>query len=553
MIFFQTIRIKKCGSNNNNLLTGELPCEKYQKSNSIRPGYSGLFKKHFFYFALSVWVFLPFYVNAYASEIKDRIIVLSGIENEQTHTMAKEVLVKAYNQIGYNIRSEYLPGQRSLESANSGTTDGDIARIKGTDKVYPNLIQIETPVINFKGVAFTKNINRKINSWKDLKGLRVGILRGVRYSTHGTKELNPFFANDMTHLFKLLQQDNIEVAVAVLNAGKIEIQKNFKDSGIHATGTPLISASLYHFVHKKNKHLAKDLNNAIKYMADTGEIEKIHKITIEKLLEPKEKIIWPYVCYPPLYICDNDILVDGTGNEILKLIWKQMPEYKHENVLLPIKRILENAKAGEKQLFYGLYKTPEREKFLHYSLPCRISTPTFVIIRKSEIGQFGKDNRVSLKNLLENTVKTFLLLNAVSFGKGIDELLVKNKKKTNVLIEYNTTNMGTKSLKLLINKRVDYILSLDSTLYEAKKLGVSDQLAYLQIKEQSEYVVGHISAPKTIWGEKMINKVNAILKKEIPTESFFQIFKPLVSDKMVPEFKRQFTKKIIGPSQSKGK
>ena len=222
--------------------------------------------------------------EAHASEIKSKIIVISVIENEHTDAVAKEVLREAYHRIGYDICFEFFPGKRSLESANKGITDGEVARIAGTEKKYTNLIPVATPIIFFQGVAFTKSVTRQINSWSDLKGLRIGIIRGIRYSTIGTKELNPFFAEGMTHLFKLLDHDRIQMAVAVLNAGKVEIHKNFKNSEIHVTGIPLYSAPLYHFVHKKNEHLIYDLNQTLKDMARKGEIEKILNKAFQNLL-----------------------------------------------------------------------------------------------------------------------------------------------------------------------------------------------------------------------------------------------------------------------------
>jgi len=272
-------------------------------------------------------------------------------------------------------------------------------------------------------------------------------------------------------------------------------------------------------------------------------------IIFASVVESKEKIIWPYICFNPLYICENEKLVDGSAYQILKMIWKRIPGYEHELRLSPVKRILEDAKSGEKPLFYGMYQTPDREKYLHFSLPCRISTPTFVIIRKAEKEKFGKENEISLKYLLEKTNFKFLILNAIRFGAGIDEILIKHKQSPNVMVEYDTTNMGIKSLKLLLNKRVDYILSLNGTPYDANKLGVSDQLAYYQIKEEPNYKVGYIIAPKTDWGVQIIMQVNDILKKEIPLDSFFEAFKPLVTEEMIPELKRQFNKKILEPAQ----
>lgn len=213
------------------------------------------------------------------------LITISGIVNEQTHAVAKEVLRVAYNRIGCRVRFEFVPGIRSLQMANRGKTDGDIARIAGTEQQYPNLIPLSTPVIHFQAVAFTKSVTRQIDSWDDLQGLKVGIIRGIRYSTIQAKTLHPFFAEDMTHLFRLLDNDRIEIAVAVFNAGTIELGKNFSNSGIHVIGKPLYQAPLYHFIHKKNSYLKDDLEKELKKMAAQGEIELILKAARTRLMQ----------------------------------------------------------------------------------------------------------------------------------------------------------------------------------------------------------------------------------------------------------------------------
>jgi len=211
-------------------------------------------------------------------------LIISAIINEQTHELAKEVVRAAYKKIGVEVEFDDLPGRRGLEWANSGKTDGDLARIDGTEKKFTNLIKISTPITEFKGVVFTKKIARDILSWEDLKGLSVGIIGGIRYSDIGTKGLDRILVKDMHHLFKLLNRERIDVAIAVLDAGKIEIHMNFKDSKIHIIGHPLFSAPLFHFVHKRNKNLVPQLESAFQEMMKTGEIESIRKKALHEVL-----------------------------------------------------------------------------------------------------------------------------------------------------------------------------------------------------------------------------------------------------------------------------
>ncbi len=265
----------------------------------------------------------------------------------------------------------------------------------------------------------------------------------------------------------------------------------------------------------------------------------------------KEKIVWPYICYSPIYICQDNQLTEGSGFHILNLLWKKMPEYEHKLLQMPIKRVLESAQRGEHQLFYGLYKTSAREKFLHFSIPCRISTPTFLVVRKADLLKFSDGKQVSLKNLLENKTLLFLYFQSISFGKGIDELLERYKGGANILTEYNTADIVEKSLMLLLNNRIDYMLSLDGAGREAKKLGKADKIAYLSIIEQNHYEIGYVAAPKNEWGLVRINQINKILREVIPTETFFQYFAPLVDETMMPELRKQFNTHILAPSKIK--
>ena len=213
-------------------------------------------------------------------------IRISAIENEQTHAIARHVLEEAYSRLGYEVRFDDLPGRRALEWADSGLTDGDVARIQGTENSFPNLLRVTVPVIHFKGVAFSKTVDRPIREWEDLRGLRIGVVRGIRYSTQGTKGMSPFFANDMTHLFTILDKGRIEVAVAVLRAGQIEIARNFKESGIRVVGSPLYSAPLYHFVHAGRRNLVPKLEAVLSEMTASGEMECLWQEKFHALIHP---------------------------------------------------------------------------------------------------------------------------------------------------------------------------------------------------------------------------------------------------------------------------
>ena len=237
-----------------------------------------------FMLVLSMLVLFMLVSPAFGQQDSRRSLVISAIANEQTHELSKEVVRVAYEKMGMDVQFLDLPARRGLEWANSGKTDGDLARIDGTDKKFTNLIKILTPVILFQGVVFTKKIERNIRSWEDLKGLSVGIIGGIRYSDIGTKGLDRVIAKDMVQLFMLLAKERIDVAVAVLDAGKIEINRHHREAKLHVIGQPLFVASLFHFVHKKNIDLVPQLESVLQEMMESGETSKILEQTMNKAL-----------------------------------------------------------------------------------------------------------------------------------------------------------------------------------------------------------------------------------------------------------------------------
>lgn len=215
-------------------------------------------------------------------------LTISGIEGEQTHQIAREIIEEAYARIGISVTFLFVPGKRSLMMANNGRVDGDLARILGTETVYENLLPVPTRVLDFSAVAFTKRADITVNNWQELQGYRVGIIRGIRYSEIGTRGMNPRYADNMQHLFQLLDQGRVDVAIATIRAGMSEIAVHYPQGEIHQAGDVLHTEPLHHFLHRKHKEIIPLLDNALNEMTQTGIIRKIAEETFQTRLAPKE-------------------------------------------------------------------------------------------------------------------------------------------------------------------------------------------------------------------------------------------------------------------------
>ena len=66
---------------------------------------------------------------------------------EQTG-MLDQIIKNAFFRLGLSASVTRLPAERSLTNANLGIDDGDILRIKGLEKIYPNLMPIPEKIMD---------------------------------------------------------------------------------------------------------------------------------------------------------------------------------------------------------------------------------------------------------------------------------------------------------------------------------------------------------------------------------------------------------------------
>lgn len=203
-------------------------------------------------------------------------IVLSFI-GDHTTLISRNVLVEAYAQLRPKVELDFkvLPAERALASSNKGIMDGEVNRIRGIDKKYPNLVMVPVSINSFRGVAFSANKDLKINGWQSISKLKVGIRGGIKFSENGTrgfKKLTRVPSNEI--LLLQAQKGWIDVGISSY-VSAYGIIKNKKLKGVHLLEPPLVELRLFHYLHKKNKELIPKITAILKKMEEAGRIKEI--------------------------------------------------------------------------------------------------------------------------------------------------------------------------------------------------------------------------------------------------------------------------------------
>lgn len=200
------------------------------------------------------------------------------------HNGFYDLIVKnMFQRINIKANTVLLPSERSLINANAGINDGNIARIKGIEKKYKNLVRVPEKIIDFDFVAFTKNKQYKITNWRDLEPYNVAFINGWKvFEKKVTHYKSLVRTRDSAQLFKLLKNNRADIVLYDLWSGVWWAKQN--TSKTHYLMPPIASYQLYLYVNKKHEKLVPSLTQALQSMKQDGTYQKIYDQSLSRLL-----------------------------------------------------------------------------------------------------------------------------------------------------------------------------------------------------------------------------------------------------------------------------
>jgi len=192
------------------------------------------------------------------------------------------IVGKALKTIGYKLESVRLPAERALINANTGIDDGDLLRIGGLQKVYPNLIQVPEPIIDIEFMVFTKQTSFPVKSWQSLNPYSISIINGwkiLEKNITNASELTK--VKNVSQLFTMLKKDRVDIIIYSRWVGLSYI-KQHHISGIRILEPALARKNMYVYLHKKHKLLVPKLAAALRALKADGSYQR----AFQRILQP---------------------------------------------------------------------------------------------------------------------------------------------------------------------------------------------------------------------------------------------------------------------------
>ena len=185
------------------------------------------------------------------------------------------IVGEAFRRSGLELKLIKLPAERGLRNANEGIEDGDLSRISGLEKLYPNLVRVpeKTFDMSFVGFVSKPEVNKseiEIDGWRSLKSHSVGFIKGWKiFEKNIPVGTDIVYAHDAEQLFTLLEKGRVDIVLYSRLEG-LDIIKRRQLAGVTDLSPPLATRELFIYLHKSRRDLAPCIAKALAALKREG-------------------------------------------------------------------------------------------------------------------------------------------------------------------------------------------------------------------------------------------------------------------------------------------
>lgn len=233
---------------------------------------------------ISILIYVLLVPTNFALAQQDIITFTSGSSpSSYQNRMTLSLLEEAFSRNGYKFNVKYYPSPRSLLMSNSGKEDGELHRVYEFHKIsngkYKNLIRIESQLMSVYLAVFATNNSSSIHDWSDLKGKKIGYLRGrknvEKHLKPSTLANNTIFPQSSEEgLFRMLLKGRLDYVISESYEGNRLINANKALKGIKEI-VKLEKTNIYAYANKKHRKLARKIAQTLQQMKIDGSFARI--------------------------------------------------------------------------------------------------------------------------------------------------------------------------------------------------------------------------------------------------------------------------------------
>ena len=247
-------------------------------------------------------------------------------------------------------------------------------------------------------------------------------------------------------------------------------------------------------------------------------------------------ITWYQPDFPPFVILKGAEKQQGIDNSIVEFVIKRMPEYTHTYKPTNYKRILQYLADKQHGIVTPLFKSPEREKFVHYSnIPSYLVFSNGFIYPKKDRDKYTPyildDGTLDLEALCRSHTFNIAINTGRSYYGLLDEIIKRHREEGVFYARSTIDHYGI--FEMVVHKRVDAALGFP---VEIKFAGFEQELDFLHVSKMPTMTPVFFGAAKNEFGIETINILNTILADDDIINKFGEFYKYWLSEDKKTEY-----------------
>ena len=176
------------------------------------------------------------------------------------------VVTEALSRMGFRLETVRLPAERALKNVNLGIDDGDMARVKGLENIYPNILRVPEKLIDMEFTVFSTQTIDLSQGWASLRGLSVGYINGWKIlEKYIPDDANVTTVRDSTQLFMLLSKGRVELLIYERWSAELII-KSLGLVKVKRQKPPLVVKEMFIYLNKKHRKLVPIFATTLKQL-----------------------------------------------------------------------------------------------------------------------------------------------------------------------------------------------------------------------------------------------------------------------------------------------
>ena len=268
--------------------------------------------------------------------------------------------------------------------------------------------------------------------------------------------------------------------------------------------------------------------------------------------QAEPEISWYVSDSPPQYIIEGPHKGEGFNDLTLqRQLIPALTGYRHNILIVPMGRREQMFKSVPASCALGILKNPEREQYMTFSAPFRIGLSPGVFARRADSARLAAyldgDGKLSLAKLLADGKMTVGMDYARSYGQAFDAIVNQYKGQNN-LVKVSTRNSMHSLVLMAAMGRLDVVPAypFEAMHYLNPENPESrNKLQFYPLADQPDYTLSHVVCSKTAYGERVIEKIDAILKRPGVREAIARYYESWLDEDSRKTARRAFEEAFV--------